>query len=411
MPPQGARAEVRGHAGVERGGAGVFVTDLLLDEARIPAVLDQVGDVGPAEGVEVEPVVQAEGFAVGDEAGVEPLAADPQSALGGPGRRVVVGAEQRADLGEPLVQDIRCPVEDGQHPAAFGRRALLGLAEPDLAAAVLAELAAVRVAAEVGGVEHPCLVAPCPEGISGLEQRRVAEGGKPALAAEGPDAGDLVVAVREEGVQLGLGERALLGVRLVILDVHRGVPLVHHLHRVGPEPLFAGGRPLVERIGDEVAERPHGLRIRADRGALQISQRTQVTEPFVDHRRRPEPGVGVHVGGERLDRVLPTLHRRPGKIPRELLVGEPRQHCREDLLFRPQQRDPVDQMQPRRPRYRPVEPHCFTTLRNSHQMRENRILCESRVEAQVSPLRGPQRGPRRRYRRHQRPAQDRRSAA
>lgn len=89
----------------------MLVADLLLDEARVPAVLDQVGDVGPAEGVEVESVVQAEGLAVGDEAGVEPLAADPQAPFGGPGRRVVVGAEQRADLGEPLVQDGGCPVD------------------------------------------------------------------------------------------------------------------------------------------------------------------------------------------------------------------------------------------------------------------------------------------------------------
>ncbi|MEU7429120.1 hypothetical protein [Streptomyces sp. NPDC040750] len=35
--------------------------------------------------------------------------------------------------------------------------------------AALAELAAVRVVAEVGGVEHPRLVAPHFEGVGGLE--------------------------------------------------------------------------------------------------------------------------------------------------------------------------------------------------------------------------------------------------
>jgi hypothetical protein len=60
--------------------------------------------------VEVQAVVQAQGLAVGDKPRVEPLAADPRSTLGGPGRRVQVGAEQGADLGEPLVQDVRGPV-------------------------------------------------------------------------------------------------------------------------------------------------------------------------------------------------------------------------------------------------------------------------------------------------------------
>jgi len=55
-------------------------------------------------------------------------------------------------------------------------------------------------------------------------------------------------------VQLGLGERALLGVRFIVLDVHRGVPLVHDLDRMGPEPFLAGRRPLVKGIGDEMAE-------------------------------------------------------------------------------------------------------------------------------------------------------------
>src|ERR1035437_6040018 len=102
--------------------------------------------------MEVEPVVQAQGLPVGDEAGVKPLAADSRAALGGPGGRVAVGAEQRADLGEPLVEDVRGPVEHGQDAAPPGRRSLLGLAEPDPAQAELAELGPVRVAAEVSSV-------------------------------------------------------------------------------------------------------------------------------------------------------------------------------------------------------------------------------------------------------------------
>ncbi|MFI0714211.1 hypothetical protein ACH4SK_26860 [Streptomyces inhibens] len=52
----------------------------------------------------------------------------------------------------------------------------------------------------------------------------------------------------------------------------------------------------------------------------------------------------------------PGGRRRP-RQPRQLLIGEPGQHRREDLFLRPQQSDPVHQEQSRRPWYRPVEPH------------------------------------------------------
>ena len=206
-------------------------------------------------------------------------------------------------------------------------------------------------------------------GVGGLEQRGVAEREQPALAAEGPDPGDLVVAVGEEGVQLGLGKRALPGVGFMVLGVHRDVPLVHDLDRVGPEPLLAGRRPLVKGIGDEVAESVHRLGVGADGRALQVTQRAQVPQPLIHHRRSPVPWVGVHVGGERPDRVLPALHRRAGQVPRQLLVREPGQHRHEDLFLGPQQRDPVGQVQPCRPWRRPVQSHRPATLRHPHPMR------------------------------------------
>jgi hypothetical protein len=68
-------------------------------------------------------------------------------------------------------------------------------------------------------------------------------------------------------------------------------------------------------------------------------------------------------------------------------------------------------VQPGRPRYRPVEPHRFTTFRDSHQMRENRILCESSMEPQANPPHWSQRGPRCGYRHRQGLAQVRRCTA
>jgi hypothetical protein len=43
------------------------MADLLLDEERVPAVLDEVGDVGAAQGVEVQTVRQAERLPRGGE--------------------------------------------------------------------------------------------------------------------------------------------------------------------------------------------------------------------------------------------------------------------------------------------------------------------------------------------------------
>lgn len=43
----------------------MLVADLLLDEPGVVAVLDQVGDVGPAKGMEVQTRVQAQGVPAG----------------------------------------------------------------------------------------------------------------------------------------------------------------------------------------------------------------------------------------------------------------------------------------------------------------------------------------------------------
>ncbi len=70
------------------------MADLLRDEPRVPAVLDQMRDVRPSQRMEIDPVVQVEFPAVGDEPGVQPLAAHPQPAFGGPGGRVAVVDDQ-----------------------------------------------------------------------------------------------------------------------------------------------------------------------------------------------------------------------------------------------------------------------------------------------------------------------------
>lgn len=92
-----------------------------LNEPGVVAVLDEVGDVGTAERVEVQPGIEAEGVAIGDEPRVQPLVADSPPAFGRPGRRIAVDAEVGPDLGEPLVEHARRPAEDRQHAEPFRR--------------------------------------------------------------------------------------------------------------------------------------------------------------------------------------------------------------------------------------------------------------------------------------------------
>src|SRR5207253_10245894 len=101
----------------------------------------------------------------------------------------------------------------------------------------------------------PRLVAPQPERISGLEQSRVPERRQPALAALPADRCDLLVGVVEDRLQLPDGERALGGLSLGLLAVHRGVPLVADLDRARAEPGLAFPRPLVGRVDEVCTER------------------------------------------------------------------------------------------------------------------------------------------------------------
>ncbi|MER7124065.1 hypothetical protein ACFQL8_31670 [Streptomyces goshikiensis] len=59
------------------------MTDLLLDKQRVVAVLDPVGDVGPAQRVELQRRVQADGVPIAGEAGVQALKTDPRASPNG----------------------------------------------------------------------------------------------------------------------------------------------------------------------------------------------------------------------------------------------------------------------------------------------------------------------------------------
>ena len=98
------------------------MADLVLDEQRVPPVFDQVGDIGAAQRVEVQPGRQAERVAGLAEPLVQRADPDPLPALGRPQRRRGCRfGELRAGLVDPLFQHAGQPWPDGQHAAPLGR--------------------------------------------------------------------------------------------------------------------------------------------------------------------------------------------------------------------------------------------------------------------------------------------------
>ena len=147
----------------------------------------------------------------------------------------------------------------------LGRRPLHRLAEPDLAHPVVPELRRVRVRPEVGDVEHRRLGAAQPEPVGHLSSAASRNAGSQPLRPPPRTRRDLLVGVVEQRLQLIEGERPLARVGLVLLDVHRGVPLMDHLDRVGAEPRLALAGPPVGRIGRIPAERRHRRGVGPDR--------------------------------------------------------------------------------------------------------------------------------------------------
>lgn len=99
----------------------VFVSTLELNEQRVTAVLDEVCDVRASQPIEIQGLVEAEGIAVGDESGVDPLQPDPVAALGGPQRRRAGHGQSGPELGDPLVQDLGKKVAVSTDPQVRGR--------------------------------------------------------------------------------------------------------------------------------------------------------------------------------------------------------------------------------------------------------------------------------------------------
>lgn len=87
-------------------------------------------------------------------------------------------------------------------------------------------------------------------------------------------------------MQLLLGESPLRRFALIGLDVHGGVPLVHHLDRVRAEALLACRGPLVGRVGDEVTK------------ARTASEYERIVEGFKSRSDRRSPSHSSIIAGD-----------------------------------------------------------------------------------------------------------------
>ena len=137
----------------------------------------------------------------------------------------------------------------------------------------------------------------------------------------------------EEGLQLVERERAFDRVALGLLDVHGGVPLVHHLDRMGAEPGLALPGPAVGGVGQVQTQHPDRFLVAAQRGAAQPADRAQVPEPLIEHGRGPQPRERVGVGGERAGGAFPSGDGGQRKVAGQLLVAPALEHRAEHLLL------------------------------------------------------------------------------
>ena len=134
----------------------MLVADLFLDKTRIPAVLDQVGDVRPAKRVEVQAVVQAQGpgpvadllLSWIDKRDNMNTATNRNSRWLFPGRRA--GQPMHSDSLAALVDDLGIPTVAGRASAI--RQHVLEMPAPVVADALgYHQVTTAKLAAQAGG--------------------------------------------------------------------------------------------------------------------------------------------------------------------------------------------------------------------------------------------------------------------
>src|ERR1035437_9531438 len=120
---------VRRHRGVDLGGRRIIKNKLLLDEQRVNAPLDQMGDIRQPEGGRREARGQTCVAARTSERRTYAVLAHPGAAFGGPEPTVTVTDGVWPDIAYPLGHDLGRPAHHREHAAPTGSRSVAGLAE------------------------------------------------------------------------------------------------------------------------------------------------------------------------------------------------------------------------------------------------------------------------------------------
>jgi len=95
------------------------VAGLVLNELGVPAVLDEVGDVGAAKRMQIQAFGQPEIIAVAPEPAQQGVLGDQRAPLAGEQIDAVVNIGLA--VGQPVGNHLWCPIEDRQHGATLGR--------------------------------------------------------------------------------------------------------------------------------------------------------------------------------------------------------------------------------------------------------------------------------------------------
>jgi len=316
---------------------------LLLDEQRVPAVLEQVGHVRVAKTVRAQFLGQAHLVTEPGESDVDVRAVHAAAPLGRP--QPVMGRPiDRQHLLQVLLQHSRRPRPHRQHPPAPGRPAPGRLAPSHRDRPHITELGRLGVAAQIAALQHRHLGSAQPPSIRHLEQRRVSKRGQPPLTSRRSHPPYPLVGVVEEHLQLFSRQRPVPRPALVLGQMGDGVPLVADLTRMSPEAVFALGRPAIAAITDEVHEQPQRHVIVAHRRVRQLPLRDRRRGPLLHIRRRPSPRVCIRPPLEPAHLALTLADRHRVQIPARLLAPPPLQHRLEQLLLRAQQRCPGHHM-------------------------------------------------------------------
>lgn len=318
------------------------MTHLVLNEHRIPAGFEQVRGIGPSERVEIETGREVEIVTVAAEPPDECGFRDEISAFAG--EQVDPVVHMGLTILQPVDQHFGRPVEDCQHAAPLRRGALLRFAVTHMNKAELSELLRVGVPCEVNRLQVGQFVEPQPIRVGNLEHHGVAVCGQPTLSAGSYDGRYLLVGMIEEVLKFTLGECALFGLGLVLLDVSSGVPVEEDLGWVSPEQCFADAVPPVVRIADIGTELSQADLIRTDRRLDEFVDTAKIAEELVDHGDGPGPWKLVRVLDEALHLLDAGVDSLELQIAAELLVAPALKHFGDCLFFGVQGPDRVNEI-------------------------------------------------------------------